>query len=127
MIVACKPQVLLLAQSNQWDRLNEVNSNAEPKLARPGAGLPKVELYLARLRFALQCRTGNRDSFNARVQKERKAIRDLAGSCTSESAARRVLVERPPGLEDSSRYWSVWMTLDHFGILQKLIPILSGE
>jgi hypothetical protein len=28
-----------------------------------------------------------------------------------------VLIERVRGLEDSSRYWSVWMTLDHLRII----------
>jgi hypothetical protein len=28
-----------------------------------------------------------------------------------------VLIARPRGLEDSSRYWSVWMTLDHLRIV----------
>jgi len=28
----------------------------------------------------------------------------------------RVLIDRLPGLEDSSRCWSVWMTLDHLRI-----------
>ncbi len=29
----------------------------------------------------------------------------------------RVLISRPYGLEDSSRYWSVWMTLDHLPVV----------
>lgn len=28
-----------------------------------------------------------------------------------------MLIERVRGLEDSSRYWSVWMTLDHLRIM----------
>ncbi len=28
-----------------------------------------------------------------------------------------MLIRRPPGLEDSSRYWSVWMALDHLRIV----------
>lgn len=94
-----------------------MNPNAEPKLAPPGAGLPKPELFIARLIFAVQSRTGNRASFNARFAQEREAIRRLVDSCDADSAATRVLIDRVPGLEDSSRYWSVWMALDHLRIV----------
>lgn len=89
----------------------------EPKLAAPGAGLPKVELFAGRSLFALRRLTGNRDSFDAQFRKERTLIRTLVSSCDAQSAARRVLIKRPTGLEDSSRYWSVWMTLDHLRIV----------
>jgi DinB superfamily len=94
-----------------------MNPNAEPRLAPPGAGLPKPELFIARLIFAIQSRTGNRASFNARFTQEREAIRQLVDSCDPAAAATRVLIARVPGLEDSSRYWSVWMTLDHLRIV----------
>jgi hypothetical protein len=35
----------------------------------------------------------------------------------AKSAGQRVLIRRLPGLEESSRYWSVWMTLDHLRIV----------
>jgi hypothetical protein len=94
-----------------------MNTDTEPKLAPPGAGLPTPELYIARLLFAWQRWTGNRDSFNARFQQEHEIIRKLVRSCDGESGGRRVLIKRLPGLEDSSRYWSVWMTLDHLRIM----------
>ena len=94
-----------------------VNSMSEPPLAAPGAGLPKVELAIARLMFAAQRMAGNQESFTARFQQERANIRRLMQGLDAGSAARRVLIKRPPGLEDSSRYWSVWMTLDHLRIM----------
>lgn len=108
-----------------------MNSIEEPKLAPAGAGLPKPELFIARLMFAAQSRLGNRNSFNARFARERQAIRNLAGSYSTTSAATRVLIDRIPGLEDSSRYWSVWMTLDHLRIVNhgiaRTIESLSEE
>ena len=92
-------------------------AETEPTLAPPGAGLPKIELFIARGIFALRRLTGNRASFTAEFQKEREAIRTLIRGCTPESGAQRVLIKRIPGLEDSSRYWSVWMTLDHLRIV----------
>jgi hypothetical protein len=108
-----------------------MNSIAEPKLAPPGAGLPQLELFIARLIFAVQSRKGNRDTSNARFTQERNAIRRLLDSCDPGSAATRVLIKRLPGLEDSSRYWSVWMTLDHLRIVNngiaKTIETLTQE
>ncbi len=102
-------------------------TETEPKLAPPGAGLPKAELYVARLRFAVRRRTGNRDWFTARFKQEREFIGKLAGSCEGDSGARRVLIARPRGLEDSSRYWSVWMTLDHLRIVHRgFIRVISA-
>jgi hypothetical protein len=94
-----------------------MNEAAEPKLAPPGAGLPKIELFVARTLFAFTQMRGNRDTFNAHFQRERDTIRALLRSCDAESSARRVLIARVRGLEDSSRYWSVWMTLEHLRII----------
>src|ERR1700743_711340 len=94
-----------------------MNTEQEPKLAPPGAGLPKVELLIARLMFATQLRMGNRKSFNAKFQQEREAVQKLYRQCNEETGATRVLIKRVPGLEDSSRYWSVWMTLEHLRIM----------
>jgi hypothetical protein len=96
-----------------------MNANTEPKLAPPGAGLPRPELYIARWLFGWRRRTGNREAFNALFQRERGAIRQLVSTCQGDDGARRVLIRRPRGLEDSSRYWSVWMTLDHLRIVNQ--------
>src|SRR5712671_4616375 len=94
-----------------------MNSELEPKLAPPGAGLPRSELLIGRWLFALRRATGSRESCNARFQRERETIRALVRPLDVDFAARRVLIERPRGLEDSSRFWSVWMTLDHLRIV----------
>ena len=94
-----------------------MTANSETQLAPPGAGLPKVELLIGRLLFGLRRWSGNRDAFNAHFTREREAIRGLVRSVDAESAARRVLIRRARGMEDSSRHWSVWMTLDHLRIV----------
>jgi len=88
----------------------------EPKLDAPGAGLPAPELFIGRLIFHCKRLTGNRAAFNTRFVEERAAIRKLVDACPFAQRGERVLIERPRGLEDSSRYWSVWMTLDHLRI-----------
>jgi DinB superfamily len=108
-----------------------MNATAEPRLAAPGAGLPKFELFIARRLFAWRLSRGTRESFVAEFQAERAAIAAMAKSCDPESAARRVLIERVRGIEDSSRNWSVWMTLDHLrvvngGITRTMGALLKG-
>ena len=103
-----------------------MDSNREPKLAPPGAGLPIPELFIARLLFTTKRLTGNRASFTAKFRKERETIHGLVNAVSAEAAARRVLIPRPRGLEDSSRYWSVWMTLDHLRIIHQSIIRVIG-
>jgi hypothetical protein len=103
-----------------------MNANAGPKLAAPGAGLPKFELFIARRLFASRLRRGTRESFIAEFKQERAAIRVLVNSCDAKSAAQRVLIKRVRGIEDSSRNWSVWMTLDHLRIVNGGITRTMG-
>ena len=99
----------------------------EPKLAAPGAGLPAVEHFFARVLFGLKRLTGSRETFNAKFIEERARIRGLIADLTPEVAGKRVLIRRCRGLEDSSRFWSVWMTLDHLRIVHNaFIGILTS-
>ncbi|MBN8418410.1 MAG: DinB family protein [Verrucomicrobia bacterium] len=93
-----------------------MSTSTAPQLAPPGAGLPVIELWVARLLFALTRRRGNREAFVGRFEQERAAIRALVDSCLEGQRGEQVLIARLRGLEDSSRNWSVWMTLDHLRI-----------
>lgn len=88
----------------------------EPQLDAPGAGLPGFELFIARRLFAWKRRFGSREGFSRQFALERAAIRDLVAVIPEAERGRRVLIPRLRGLEDSSRHWSVWMTLDHLRI-----------
>lgn len=104
--------------------MNNIN---EPKLAAPGAGLSALEHFMARILFGLKRLTGSREAFNAKFIKERTIIRRLTADLTPEAAGKRVLIRRCRGLEDSSRFWSVWMTLDHLRIVHNaFIGILTS-
>jgi hypothetical protein len=98
-----------------------MSESAEPRLAAPGAGLPALELVIGRLMFSWRRWRGSREEFNSLFESERRAILQITKQCRSELAARRVLIPRVRGLEDSSRYWSVWMTLDHLRIVNNQI------
>jgi len=108
---------ILLAFHKHCVKVNGMDTTCEPQLARPGAGLPPPELLIARMLFALKRATGNRASFTAHFQQERKTIKELVQGLTTKQASQRVLIPRVRGLEDSSRYWSVWMTLEHLRIV----------
>ena len=98
-----------------------MNEITEPRLAPPGAGLPKIELFIARLILRRRLRGGTRESFNADFKRERERISNLYRNCDPEAAARRILIKRLRGMEDSSRNWSVWMTLDHLRMVNGAI------
>jgi hypothetical protein len=96
-------------------------NDGEPRLAAPGAGLPRIELLVARLGFRWLSRRTTREKSSALLAKECAAILQLAGRCDDESGSRRILIKRIPGMEDSSRYWSVFMTLDHLRIVHHAV------
>ena len=98
-----------------------MTSPSNPPLAAPGAGLPRMELAVARALFALRRWTGSREGFTRQFDKERTRIRRLVEKCDEAQLARRVLIRRLVGLEDSSRFWSVLMTLDHLRIVNTAI------
>jgi hypothetical protein len=92
------------------------SSSPSVVLAPPGAGLPAPERFIARQIFAWKRRFGTREAFHEQFLAERAAIRQLVDSVPGEAQGRAVLISRLRGLEDSSRFWSVWMTLDHLRI-----------
>lgn len=91
-------------------------NNPEPTLAPPGAGLPAMELRIGRLLFRARCLLRSRERHTAIFQQERAVIRELVDACDPAARGTRVLIPRLRGMEDSSRHWSVWMTLDHLRI-----------
>jgi hypothetical protein len=104
-----------------------MNSTVEPKLAPPGAGLPEPELLVARFKFKKRLRSGTRESFVAHFQKERQHIAEIVAAPPFEQAGRKVLIERVRGLEDSSRFWSIWMTLEHLRIVHVRIAAIVTD
>ena len=96
----------------------------KPSLAAPGAGLPAPELWIARGLFALKRRFGSREAFTARFEQERAAIREILAQCPPEKRGEQVLIPRLRGLEDSSRFWSVWMTLEHLRITNTVFAMV---
>lgn len=102
----------------------------EPQLAPPGAGLPWPELMIGRWMFSRRRKKGTREDFDRTFREVRERIRKLVDGCPPELRGERVLIPRLRGLEDSSRNWSVWMTLEHLRICNEafagIIPGLAS-
>ena len=99
-----------------------MSSNAsptEPLLALPGAGLPQPELTVARLLVRWGRWGVNPAQSAAAFTRECATVLALARGCPPERAGRRVLIKRLAGMEDSSRFWSIYMTADHLRIVNQ--------
>jgi hypothetical protein len=94
---------------------------AAPRLAPPGAGTPAIERLIGGAVFALRRWRGTRERFSAEFTRERNTIAGLYAPLDERVLRTRVLIPRLRGLEDSSRFWSVLMTLDHLRIVNHQI------
>ncbi len=88
-------------------------------LQKPGAGLPWWELAVARVLFRTKCRFGHASRFVAEFQRECLLIAALLENREENELRMPVLIRRLRGLEDSSRNWSAWMTLEHLRIVHE--------
>lgn len=86
-------------------------------LEPPGAGLPWHKRLVARLMLPRYARRTSEATALAFFRAEGGKLLTLVRSLGAEQLAERVLVPRLQGLEDSSRYWSVAMTLEHLEIV----------
>jgi len=104
-------------------------SNAEatlPPLAPAGQGLPPVEAWVARhVLFPLATQQLTRsEAITKLLAKGQKALQ-LTQALPVELAHQRQLIPRFMGIEDSSRYWSVAMTLKHLLITGEAMASLT--
>ena len=97
------------------------------QLAAPGAGLPLIELRISRTAFAVARRLMSRSSASAKFRREAHKILAKAAQVDPELAARPVLIERIRGIEDSSRNWSLLMTLEHLVIVDTAVAMIIEQ
>jgi uncharacterized damage-inducible protein DinB len=89
-----------------------------PRLEAPGKGLPFIEWFVARYFIIPKIlRSGSIEKSLIKLNDEAQAIQKVALSVDPKDACKRILVPRLQGLEDSSRYWSIAMTLEHLRIV----------
>ncbi|MBH0203434.1 MAG: hypothetical protein HP496_14335 [Nitrospira sp.] len=90
-----------------------------PQLEAPGAGLPAFELAWLRILFRFACRVMSLHAGLRWFKFEARRIVALAGRAAAAQCTVPVLIDRVVGIEDSSRYWSVFMVLDHLRIVDE--------
>ena len=95
------------------------DTTVPPKLESPGAGLLALELALLQTLFRCACAVISLEGGLGWFKFEARKITVLAGSVSTEQGALPVLIDRVVGIEDSSRYWSVFMVLDHLRIVDE--------
>jgi hypothetical protein len=92
----------------------------EPKLQPPGAGLPLPQKLLLRYFIGpFQSKRTPWDVSRSRYEKLTAKIIKAAEGVPVEKRKTKILVNPIIGLEDSSRYWSVDMLLEHLMIVGK--------
>lgn len=92
--------------------------NPEPKLAPPGAGVPLYQRLA--LRFIVRPFVAGRTPWEiseARFRKIAEKIEAELALIPADKLDVKVLVPPMPGLEDSSRFWSAKMVLEHIVIV----------
>lgn len=92
----------------------------QPKLDKPGAGLPPLEWAVAKFVIVPRYlrKTTAQQALN-KAEDQAASILQIARSLSPEKVATQVLIPRLPGLEDSSRYWSVAMVVEHLTIVNR--------
>lgn len=94
--------------------MSQEDDAIQNSLAPPGAGLPVVQgFFLRHMIFPAYCLTTSWDKALAAFQAEGQKVIALADPLSNEQVQRRVLIKAPLGIEDSSRYWSAGMVLEH--------------
>ncbi|MCE9534301.1 MAG: hypothetical protein K8T89_24745 [Planctomycetes bacterium] len=84
------------------------------KLQKPGSGLPWWELLAARyIVFPHICRKLSWAAAAKQFQDEGSRVLAAFDALPAEKLREPVLIRRVAGMEDSSRYWSAAMTVEH--------------
>ena len=112
---------LHIASDMAYDLAMQDTPTTDPRLAPPGAGIPTIERLVGGAIFAFRRWRGTREAFAAEFERERGELARLFRGRDEGLLGTRVLIPRLRGLEDSSRFWSVWMALDHLRIVNDQI------
>ncbi len=94
-----------------------MNPSTEPNLAPPGAGIPLIPRLVARYLLLPRAFRGSWDQANALYAKQLSKISALVEATPAPQRTQKALIPRLRGLEDSSRFWSIQMTLEHLNIV----------
>lgn len=112
--------------------MNTRNTHQKPAspipLQKPGAGLPFIEALVVKLVYGkiISRRSKPEDNIQ-RLQLFTDKILKVGKKLNTQQLETPVLVPKLQGLEDSSRFWSVAMTLEHLLIVAKNMKFIIVE
>jgi len=94
-----------------------MSSNPPIQLEAPGKGLPWFDGFMARwVVFPLNIMFNSPQKATLTVETVGRECLEIAHSLSEKQLQRQVLVPKIRGIEDSSRFWSVLMTIEHLTI-----------
>ncbi|MCG6897905.1 MAG: DinB family protein [Thiocapsa sp.] len=96
----------------------------QDELDPAGAGIPWHERRVADIVLRLYASTVSPAAILRSFRRDASRALTLAGGLTAEEGRMRVPIQRFPGIEHSSRSWSVYMTLDHLVMVNTAITAL---
>ena len=98
--------------------------DVQARLEAPGAGIPWFERKWFGAGLRLFALGASREKAWAKFEDEADRLLSLAGNVDEETGRRRVLVPRQSGMEDSSRFWSPYMIVQHVTIVDRGLLML---
>lgn len=104
--------------------MSSAKNNSPILLQAPGMGLPKLELFAARVLVRAKALVTSRSDVAEILEHEKNEILKLVKELDPSLCSKQVLIKRLRGLEDSSRFWSIYMTIDHLRIVNSEIAEL---
>lgn len=97
------------------------------QLEPPGAGIPWAERTLIGTGIRTAARFVSKDRLTRLFRAEAERAIALARGLSEQQGREPVLIERFIGIEDSSRHWSVYMTLEHLVIVNTAIAAILPQ
>ncbi|MEA3641402.1 MAG: DinB family protein [Lamprobacter sp.] len=104
-----------------------MSSTAPPPLELPGTGVSWLERQLLGAGIRAAARFYGKDRLTQLFRQEAERAIALARGLSEAQGRQRVRVERFIGIEDSSRDWSVYMTLEHLVIVNTAIAAILPQ
>lgn len=113
----------------QTDNADAGNS-IQATLAKPGAGIPWLEQKIGGFMLRIYAARGGREEVLEDFARSADEVLRLAANLDETRGRGRVLIPRLRGIEDSSRYWSPYMIVEHIclvdGPVLALVRLLSA-
>ncbi|NEX18180.1 MAG: hypothetical protein C1943_16615 [Halochromatium sp.] len=104
-----------------------MSSTAPPPLDLPGQGVGWLERQLLGAGVRASARFYGKDRLTDLFRREAERALVAARSLSEARGRQRVRIERFIGIEDSSRDWSVYMTLEHLVIVNTAIAAILPQ